>query len=73
MRRATVDGEPQVDDALAGRDDVAVGAGAFEDQTDVRTRSELADVRARADRADLLVRIRDVDETLERQLAQDVT
>jgi hypothetical protein len=72
MRGPAADRDAQVADALSRRDDVAVRAGAFEDETDVRTRSGFADVPARHDRADLLVRIRDVDESLEGQLAQDV-
>ena len=64
-----VDGHPQVDDALAGRHDVAVRPGALEHERDVAVGGELADVRRRGRRADLLVRVGDEHEPLERQAA----
>ena len=62
-----VDVQPDVDDPLARRHDVAVGAGALEDERDVDVRGDRADVRRRGRRADLLVRVGDEHEPLERQ------
>ena len=65
----TVDGQAQVEDALARRHDVAVRAGAFEHERDVHLGRDLDDVRGRGQRADLLVRVGDEHEPLERQAA----
>ena len=70
VRGPAVDGEPQVEDPLARRDDVAVGPGALEHERDVHLGGELADVRRRGRRADLLVRVGDEDEPLERKTAR---
>ena len=70
MGGASGDGDAQVEDALARRDDVAVRAGAFEDERRVHGPRELADVRGRGRRADLLVRVGDEHEALERQAAE---
>ena len=67
--RPPVDDDPQVEDALARRHDVAVGAGALEHERDVAVRRDLADVRRRGRRADLLVGVGDEDEALEGQAA----
>ena len=67
MRRTPVDRDAKVEDPLPGRDDVAVGARAFEDQGDVGVRRDLADVRRGRRRADLLVRVADEHEALERK------
>ncbi len=55
VRRPAVDDEAQVENALARRHDVAVVAGALEDEADVGLGRDLADVGSRAGRADLLV------------------
>ena len=68
--RPAVDGDPSVEDALARRDDVAVGAGALEDEAGVGVRGELPDVRRRGRRADLLVGVGDERQPLERQRAR---
>ena len=65
--RAAVDRDPRVEDALARRDDVAVRAGALEDEADVGVGGQLADVRRRRRRADLLVGVRDERQPFERQ------
>ena len=67
--RTPVDDDPQVEDPLARRHDVAVGARALEHERDVAVGRHLADVRGRGRRADLLVRVGDEDEALERQAA----
>ena len=59
--------DPQVQDALARGDDVAVGARALEDEARVGVRGERPDVRRRGRRADLLVGVGDEHEPLERQ------
>ena len=64
-----VDGQARVEDALAGRHDVAVCAGTLEDQARIHVRGRGPDVRRRARRADLLVRVGDVHQPLERQPA----
>ena len=66
VRRPTVDVEARVQDPLSGGHDVAVGAGAFEDERGVHLRGERADVRRRGRRADLLVRVGHEHEALER-------
>ncbi len=70
MSRAAGDGDAQVQDALARRDDVAIRAGALEDERGIHRPGDLADVRRRRRRPDLLVRVRDEDEALERQATE---
>ncbi len=67
VRRAAPDVQPQVEDPLARRDDVAVRPGALEDECDVHPGRDRADVRRATRRADLLVRVGDEGERLERQ------
>ena len=59
VRGAPVDRQPQVGDALARRDEVAVRPRALEDEAGVGRLRGLDDVRRRGRRADLLVRVGD--------------
>ena len=65
-----VDGQARVEDALAGRHDVAVGAGTLEDQARIDVRGRFADVGHRRRRADLLIRVGDERQALEGQAAE---
>ena len=65
---AAVHAQAQVRDALARRDEVAVGAGAFQDEAKVRFGRDLTDVRGGARRSDLLVRVRHIGDSFERQM-----
>jgi hypothetical protein len=66
------DPDPAVEEALAGRDDVAVRPRALEDEAGIGPRRLLADVRRRGRRADLLVGVRDEDQVAEGKLAEHV-
>ena len=70
VRGPAMDGQAQVEDALAGRHDVAVGAGTLEDQARIDVRGGLPDVHDRGRRADLLVGVGDERQPLERQPAK---
>ena len=59
VRGAAVDRQAEVGDALARRHEVAVRAGALEDEARVGRLGGLDDVRRRGRRADLLVRVGD--------------
>jgi hypothetical protein len=69
VRGTTGDGDPEVDDPLARRDDVAVRAGALEHERDVGVGGERLDVRGRRGRAHFLVGVGDEHEPLERHAA----